>query len=307
MAINKKQLKDEVIKTRKDEVRFSSTDPKKLLNNFLVGNLCRKWNEDFVDQETQKTVTIERTEIILEKGVCLNSENMQKVLFHMQTGDITEPIEVSNQSRLCSEAKYSKYPYMCKVGMDGETWKFLLEAKGVSQVLDIVKDWCELKGCRGTFAITEVKAYDSAVILVDRLRHYSVDEASERYANGEIPFEEFMNEDVEDYEYSKPEEDEERQPLKFYQIKAAVAKDGEKLPSTQLFVVIATDADRAILTINAYLQQKQREHNAKMMEQNRPDEVEHTTITASIEESKIVNFTRLIPDAFCKAYYSEEN
>jgi len=34
--------------------------------------------------------------------------------------------------------------------------------------------------------------------------------------------------------------------------------------------------------------------------------VEWFRSTATIEESKIVNFNRLIPDAFCKAYYSEE-
>lgn len=299
-----KTNQEESVKTRKDEKRFSSLDPKELLNNYLVSNLCRKWTEDFIDKDTHEVVSIERSEIILDKGTCLNPENMQKVLFHTQSGDITEPIEVSNQSRQGHEAGYYRYPYTCKVGIDGETWKFLLQAKGVRQALDIVTDWCELHG-RGAFSITEVKAYDSAVILVDKLRNYPIDEAQKRYMDGEIPFEEFMDEVVEDLEYSKPSEDENRMQMKFYQIKAAVAKDGERLPGTQLFVVLAADADRAILTINAYLQQKQKEYNAKMMRENRLSEVEDTAISATIEESKIVSFTRLIPDAFCKAYYNE--
>lgn len=300
-----KEKKDEVVKTRKTEKRFSSKDPKELLNHFLVKNLCRTWHEDFIDNDTHETVTIERTEIILEKGVCLNPENMQKVLFHQQCGDITEPIEVSNQSRQGHEVGYRKWPFACKVSIDGETWKLLLQARGVRQALDIVTDWCELN-TQKLFNINEVKAYDGAVILVDRLRQYSMDEAQKRYLDGEIPFEEFMDEVVEDIEYSKPSEDEDRSQMKFYQIKAAVTKDGERLEGTQLFVVLAADADRAILTINAYLQQKQKDHNSRMMFHGRLDELDNTTVVATIEESKIVSFTRLIPDAFCKAYYSEE-
>lgn len=302
-----KKTKDEVeaTKTRKNEVRIKSMDPKELLNQFLVSDLCRHWKEDFIDSDTHETVTVDRTEIILQKGVCLNPENMQRVLFHLQSGDITEPIEVSNQSRQGKEIKYRAWPYACKVGINGETWKFLLKSRGVGQTLDIVRDWCELHS-QHAFSISEVKAYDGAVILVDKLRQYSIDEAQQRYLDGEIPFEEFMDDVVDDLEYSKPSEDEDRSQMKFYQIKAAVSKGGERLPGTELFVVLAADADRAILTINAFLQQEQKEHNIRMMEQNRPDEVEDLPVAASIEESKIVNFTRLIPEAFCKAYYSEQ-
>lgn len=299
-----KQEQDPEVKTKKSEVIIKSLNPKDLLNQFLTRNLCRTWTEDFVDSETHKAMQVKRSEIILQKGVCLNPDNMQKVLFHIQTGDIKEPIEVSNQSRQAEESKYYINPYMCKVEIAGETKKFLLEARGVRQVLEIITDWCELN-YSGKFGIMEVKAYDSAVILVDRLRHYPIDEAQKRYLQGEIPFEEFMDEVVEDLEFDKPEEWEDRSQLKFYQIKAAVAKDGEREGGTHLFVVLAADADRAILTINAYLQQKQKAHNVKMREQNRLDEVEERAVTATIEESKIVSFNRLIPDTFCKAYYTE--
>lgn len=303
-TINKRDEAPEV-KTKKNEVIIKSLNPRELLNQFLTHNLCRKWSEDFVDEFTHETVSIARTEIILQKGTCLNPDNMQKVMFHLQCGDIKEPIEVSNQSRQANEVEYSRWPYMCKVTVGELNVKFILEARGVRQVLDIVTDWCELN-YQGVFGITEVKSYDNAVILVDKLRQYPMDEAAQRYKDGEIPFEEFVDEVIDDLEFKKPENESDNTQLKFYQIKAAVAKDGERLPVTSLFVVLAADADRAILTINAYLQQKQKARNEKMMLENHPEDVDQHTISATIEESKIVNFSRLIPDSFCKAYYSEE-
>lgn len=305
MAKDMKNQETPEVKTKKSEVIISTLEPRELLNKFLTRNLYRTWTEDFIDTETHETTSIERREIILEKGVCLNPDNMQMVLFHMQAGDITKPIEVSNQSRQGEETTYYVFPYLCKATVDGQTVKFLLEAKGVQMVLDIVKDWCELNYI-GHFGISEVKSYDNAVILVDKLRQYTIDEASKRYKDGEIPFEEFMDAVIDDKEFEKPAEEENRMQLKFYQIRAAVSKDGERQEGTSLFVVLAADADRAILTINAYLQQKQKARNERMLRENRPDEVETSTVTATIEESKIVNFSRLIPDSFCRAYYSEK-
>ena len=291
------------VKTRKDEVVISSLDPRDLFNKFLTRNLCRTWKEDFIDEETNEVVTIDRSEIILSKGTCLSSENLAKVNFHIQCGDITKPVEVSNQSRQAEEAVPYRHPHTCKVGINGQTMKFLLVARGVQQALDIVRDWCELK-YSGQFAVTEVRQYDSAVILVDRLRSYAIDEAQLRYEQGEIPFEEFMDQDVKDSEYGKDGDG--GGQVKFYKIRAAILKDGERDSENNLFVVLATDADRAILTINAYLQQKQIERNMRMTQQGRMDEVEHRKVTATIEECKIESMSRLIPDAFCRAYYEEE-
>ena len=142
------------------------------------------------------------------------------------------------------------------------------------------------------------------MILVDRLRSYAIDEAQLRYEQGEIPFEEFMDQDVKDSEYDKDGDG--GGQVKFYKIRAAILKDGERDSENNLFVVLATDADRAILTINAYLQQKQIERNMRMTQQGRTDEVEHRKVTATIEECKIESMSRLIPDAFCRAYYEEE-
>lgn len=39
----------------------------------------RKWSEDFVDEDTGEVVTIERNEIILERDVILDEENIELI------------------------------------------------------------------------------------------------------------------------------------------------------------------------------------------------------------------------------------
>lgn len=290
------------VKTKFNEEIIKSLDPKELHNKFLTKNLLRTWKETFIDTDTHQPVEIERNEIILTKGTCLNNENMQTFMFHLQAGDIKNTVEVSNQSRQCSEnRRIHQYPYVAKVNIDGESYKFLLQASSVQQVLDIVSDYVELN-YTGSFRILEVKSYDDVLILVDNYRNLEPDEAATKYLEQEIPFEEFM--DIVEEDLKKDDEEEpKKKGNKFYQIKAAIMHDGNKVGDPEGFVVLADDADRAIMVINAFLK-------AELIDRIKSAEVrgetyEVKTVSATIDESKIVNFSRLIPKAFSMAYYEK--
>ena len=59
-----------------------TTDAKSLKNAIgrkLAARVLRKWTEDFVDEDTGEVVTIERNEIILERDVVLDEENIQSI------------------------------------------------------------------------------------------------------------------------------------------------------------------------------------------------------------------------------------
>jgi len=62
----------EEIKTTKDKL-------KKAIGRKLAARVLRKWVEDFVDEDTGEVVTIERNEIILERDVILDEENIQLI------------------------------------------------------------------------------------------------------------------------------------------------------------------------------------------------------------------------------------
>ncbi len=63
-----------------DEVKADKKTLKKAIDRKLAARVLRKWTEDFVDEDTGEVVTIERNEIILERDVVLDAENIQLIL-----------------------------------------------------------------------------------------------------------------------------------------------------------------------------------------------------------------------------------
>lgn len=52
-----------MIETRKTEIRYVTSDPKKMLNMYLAKRVLKTWEESFIDEDTGETVTIERNEM----------------------------------------------------------------------------------------------------------------------------------------------------------------------------------------------------------------------------------------------------
>lgn len=76
----------EKIETKKDEVRYTTSDPKRMLNRFLVKNVFRKWTENFVDKDTGEVTPVERNELLFERGSFLDKETISRIMFYMQEG-----------------------------------------------------------------------------------------------------------------------------------------------------------------------------------------------------------------------------
>ncbi len=63
-----------------EEIKADKRSLKKAIGRKLAARVLRKWTEDFVDEDTGEVVTIERNEIILERDVVLDEENMVLIL-----------------------------------------------------------------------------------------------------------------------------------------------------------------------------------------------------------------------------------
>jgi len=63
-----------------EEVKVSKASLKKAVGRKLAARILRKWTEDFVDEDTGEVVTIERNEIILERDVILDEDNIDMIL-----------------------------------------------------------------------------------------------------------------------------------------------------------------------------------------------------------------------------------
>lgn len=62
-----------------EEVKATAAKLKKSIGRKLAARVLRRWTEDFVDEDTGEVVTIERNEIILERDVVLDEENIKLI------------------------------------------------------------------------------------------------------------------------------------------------------------------------------------------------------------------------------------
>ncbi|MEL7118410.1 MAG: DNA-directed RNA polymerase subunit beta [Bacteroidota bacterium] len=63
-----------------DEVKVTETSLEESIGRKLAARVLRSWTEDFVDEDTGEVVTIERNEIILERDIVLDEDNIKLIL-----------------------------------------------------------------------------------------------------------------------------------------------------------------------------------------------------------------------------------
>lgn len=250
-----------MIETRKTEQRYVTSDPKKMLNMYLSKRVLKTWTEDFIDEDTGETVSIERNEVLFERGTLIDQDILAQIRFSMEADGIKE-VEVSNQKRMAFENENkSLFPYLAQAQIDDKKYKFLLYATGLENVIAILKDYIELNYQSG-FTLTMAKEFDSCIILTDNLKERKVDNASEAYLKKEISAEEYL-----DAMDSEETEGEELKPneKKFYQIETKITFDDEE-ERTQTFVVHTFNVDRAMMLITHWLKNKEGEYEKQAKE-----------------------------------------
>ena len=103
-----------MIETRKTEIRYVTSDPKKMLNMYLAKRVLKTWEESFIDEDTGETVNIERNEVLFDRGSLIDQDLLAKIRFSMEADGIKE-VEVSSQKRLAFENENKfLYPYLAQ-------------------------------------------------------------------------------------------------------------------------------------------------------------------------------------------------
>ena len=288
-----------MIETRKTEIRYVTSDPKKMLNMYLAKRVLKTWEESFIDEDTGETVNIERNEILFDRGTLIDQDTLAKIRFSMEADGIKE-VEVSNQNRLAFENENKfLYPYLAQAQISDKKYKFLLYATGLENACLILKDYIELNYQFG-FTLTMIKEFDSCVILTDNLKERKVDDVSLAYLKNEITMTEYvdkMDDETEDSdEESKPNE------KKFYQIETKITfTDGENEDErVQTFVVNTFNVDRAMMLITHYL--KNKEEECEIQAKEKGHEFRKREIHTAIESAKPIPVGRFIPKEFSMAY-----
>ena len=203
----------ENLKPKFNEDIFETSELEKMQGKYLAEPLFRVWNEEFVNEDTSEVTSIERREIILDRGVLLDTDNLTKINFHLQCGDI-ELIKVSDQERSGAKIK-GTIKVWCATYLENLQKKkknLYLYADSMDMSLEIATDYLE-QTVSGSFKFVGSKEKD--------------------YVNL-IP----------------PSEDNEAED--FYEVEVEILEDKETI-SQQLYVVLSNDAEEAKELINQFI------------------------------------------------------
>ena len=279
MSMEKKE-----IQTKKNEIRFTTTDPQEMVGKYLAANVVRTWKEDFIDETSGEVIDIERTEILFNKGTFLDAETMASLNFYLQSGDV-KAVDVSNQKRLATLAELvTPRPFKVKAAIDGKNRSFILTATDMEGAQACAIDHIELNYTQ-PFRLVNTSELQNFVILADTLR---------KKVEGE----------TEDDQKTEAE----RNDARYYKIEADVDwmdENGEKLGrSCYSFMIRTKNVDTAKLVITAWVNAKLKE-NARKAEENGDYDPTHTA-EISITAAAPFNVEGIIEREFCEVYYNTQ-
>ena len=261
------------IETRKDEIRFLTNDPKKMIGRFIAKRVLKTWIEDFLDEDNGEVVPLERNEVLFDAGTYIDNETLASIRFYIADGSITQ-IEVSNQRRIAKEwLNTSLSPYYAKVLIGKSKYKFLFYASSIDNALIILKDYIELNYQNG-FLILEVKQCKDNVILSDNFTKEKED-----------------NEDVE-----------EKEKKGFFTLDVKLIYDDQESHDCG-FIVETYNVEKALTVITQYIKNKQNERAIYEAQHNR--EYIFRDFTLSINKATPLSANIFISKEFSQAYNQE--
>lgn len=297
--------KTKAIESRLTEIRLKTLKPEEMLNKYLAEDVVKKYKEDFTNTDTGEVKSIERKEVLHKKGTLINQDVLAKIKFDIASGDIKEPIEVTNQNREAFE--YSNtwmHPWLAKIaiGEKDKNVKFLLYGQHIDNVLLILRDYIELN-FKGGFTISEVKRFDDCVILEDTLSDkMSEDDIAKAYLRGEISMMEYVNAQ----QNTAEESDKKKGEKKYYELELKIrSKDADgEYESTGTFVVHTFDTERALIVINAYLKMRDDERAEQAQKDGRT--YDKKSFSLLIEKAGPIPVGCFIPLEFSMVYADKQ-
>lgn len=152
---------------------FRTSDPKEMLGKYLPSAVMKTYDEDFVDEDTGETVSIERNEVICEGGE-ITQGKLQTIMFAIQSGDIKD-VEVCEDDVPKMDTTEPAYPLRWLVSL----WRYnasstvikevyLLYATSVQHAAQIIAEYGNVYlGFRALPHITKVAQVDATIIEDD--------------------------------------------------------------------------------------------------------------------------------------------
>ena len=141
MADDKKK-QDTEYKFPADINVIETSDPKEMYGKYLYEAAVKTWTEDFIDDNTKEIVSVERKEVIMERGTYIDQDVLQQLMFSIQANEI-EKVKVCNEVIIKRETATENAYEVAMTGSCGGSARVWVGACHTpEEAVEIVTDWC---------------------------------------------------------------------------------------------------------------------------------------------------------------------
>ena len=168
-----------------DVVTFRTSDPKEMLGKYMPKHAVKTWTEDFLDEDTGETVSVERNQIVVGRGY-ISQEKLAEIQFAIQAGDISD-VEVSEEDvqdmTLYTPAYLTNFMVDIPIFSAGNITKnhFAVRAKTIPQAIQIAAEFGQMyRGFEGFISATRVTTIEANIVPDD---HACIPEADRKPAD----------------------------------------------------------------------------------------------------------------------------
>ena len=169
-----------------DVVTFRTSDPKQMLGKYMPKHAVKTWTEDFIDEDTGETVSVERNQIVVGRGY-ISQEKLAEIQFAIQAGDIQD-VEVSEEDVLDMTLYTPSYltNFMVEISILSDAGSitknhFAVRAQTIPQAIQIAAEFGQMyRGFEGFIRATRVVTIDASIVPDD---HACIPEANRKPAD----------------------------------------------------------------------------------------------------------------------------
>lgn len=150
---------------------FRTNDPDQMLGKYLVSDAVSRWTEDFIDEDTGETISIERKSIIATSGH-IDSDKLQEIMFGIQSGDVVD-VDVCERNIHDAWLYRPDYmlPYMVDIKNGFEDPKgFIAFAQNIPQAITIATEYGQVyRGFSRGVQVRRVAYVDAGIVPDDHM------------------------------------------------------------------------------------------------------------------------------------------
>lgn len=274
------------------ENKFKTDLPEMMIGYYTAEDIRRRWSEDFTDTDSGEVHTMERSELIVERGTYIDADVASSLSFHIQAGDIpaVEVTDIKRSARPFFGSYFS--PWKAVAAVNGKPVTLILYARYLEHALEIAREYIE-RTLDGSFSMQSVQAFKDCYFIE---HEFSEEEQQDRGGN--------------------------RIERAFYQLNTVtVWKADNDLTTPGLFLVLAKDVDEAKELVEEAVHDRARSVVRGIIEEAERDREEgrDTDVTADSRyirytgdfELRIISGTKIpcsaiIPLEFSKEYIDNE-